>query len=110
MKRRPPTLPLILGLCASRGCAAAVAPQELHNARHAYTQASQGPAAQLAPAQLDTARQGLERANMAFGSGADEAVVRDLAYIAERQVALAVSAAALEQATRNIALYEKEKD
>jgi outer membrane protein OmpA-like peptidoglycan-associated protein len=102
-------LALFFGLLGA-GCAAAVAPQELHNARHAYTQASQGPAAQLAPAQLDTARQGLERANMAFGSGADEAVVRDLAYIAERQVALAVSAAALEQATRNIALYEKEKE
>ena len=71
-------------------CGAAAAPQELHSARHAYTQASQGPSAQLAPAQLDTARQALERANMAFGSGADEAVVRDLAYIAERQVAIAV--------------------
>ena len=105
---RPARL-LLLGIIGW-GCAAAVAPQELHNARHAYTQASQGPAAQLAPAQLDTARQGLERANMAFGSGADEAVVRDLAYIAERQVALAVSAAALEQANRNIALYEKEKE
>lgn len=100
---------LLLGT-SGWGCAAAVAPQELHNARHAYTQASQGPAAQLAPAQLDTARQGLERANMAFGSGADDAVVRDLAYIAERQVALAVSAAGLEQASRNIALYEKEKE
>jgi outer membrane protein OmpA-like peptidoglycan-associated protein len=92
------------------GCGAAVAPQELHNARHAYTQASQGPAAQLAPAQLDTARQGLERANMAFGSGADEAVVRDLAYIAERQVAIAVSSAALEQANRNIEKYQKEQE
>jgi outer membrane protein OmpA-like peptidoglycan-associated protein len=91
-------------------CGAAAAPQELHNARHAYTQASQGPAAQLAPAQLDTARQGLERANMAFGSGAEEAVVRDLAYVAERQVAIAVSAAGLEQANRNIAKYEKEQD
>jgi outer membrane protein OmpA-like peptidoglycan-associated protein len=92
------------------GCGTAVAPQELHNARHAYTQASQGPAAQLAPAQLDTARQGLERANMAFGSGNGEAVVRDLAYIAEREVAMAVSAAALEQANRNIASYEKAQD
>ena len=91
-------------------CGSAVAPQELHNARHAYTQASQGPAAQLAPAQLDTARQGPERANMAFGSGADEVVVRDLAYIAEREVAIAVSAAALEQANRNIAKYEKDQD
>lgn len=104
---------VVAGIIAVQGamaCGAAAAPQELHNARHAYTQASQGPAAQLAPAQLDTARQGLERANMAFGSGADEAVVRDLAYIAERQVALAVSAAALEQATRNIALYDKQKE
>ncbi len=101
---------LAIGAGLLHGCGAAVAPQELHNARHAYTQASQGPAAQLAPAQLDTARQGLERANMAFGSGADEAVVRDLAYIAEREVAIAVSAAALEQANRNIAKYEKEQD
>lgn len=104
---------ILVGVIAAQGvmaCGAAAAPQELHNARHAYTQASQGPAAQLAPAQLDTARQGLERANMAFGSGADEAVVRDLAYVAERQVAIAVSAAGLEQANRNIAKYEKEQD
>ena len=46
---------------------------------------------------------------MAFGSGADEAVVRDLAYIAERQVAIAVSAAALEQANRNIDKYTKDQ-
>lgn len=104
---------VLVGCVVAEGviaCGAAVAPQELHNARHAYNQASQGPAAQLAPAQLDTARQGLERANMAFGSGADEAVVRDLAYVAERQVAIAVSAAGLEQANRNIAKYEKEQD
>ncbi|HTV24495.1 MAG TPA: DUF4398 domain-containing protein, partial [Polyangiaceae bacterium] len=84
---RVATSSLASSLALLLGCGAAVAPQELHNARHAYTQASQGPAAQLAPAQLDTARQGLERANMAFGSGADEAVVRDLAYIAEREIA-----------------------
>jgi outer membrane protein OmpA-like peptidoglycan-associated protein len=96
--------------CLAWACGTAAAPQELHNARHAYTQASQGPAAQLAPAQLDTARQALERANMAFGSGADDAVVRDLAYVAERQVAIAVSSAGLEQANRNIAKYGKEED
>src|SRR5262245_23973748 len=91
------------------GCGTAAAPQQLHNARHAYTQASQGPAAQLAPAQLDTARQAVERANMAFGSGAEEAVVKDMAYVAERQVAIAVSAAALEQANRNLAKYQKDE-
>jgi outer membrane protein OmpA-like peptidoglycan-associated protein len=91
------------------GCGATAAPQQLHNARHAYTQASQGPAAKLAPAQLDTARQSLDRANMAFSAGEDEAVVQDKAYIAERHVAIAVSAAGLEQANRNIAAYEKEQ-
>jgi outer membrane protein OmpA-like peptidoglycan-associated protein len=91
------------------GCGAAIAPQELFNARHAYTEASQGPAAQLAPAQLDAARQAVERANIAFGTGADEAVVRDLAYVAEREVAIAVSAAGLEQANRNLASYQKEE-
>jgi outer membrane protein OmpA-like peptidoglycan-associated protein len=90
------------------GCGAAVAPQQLHNARHAYNQASQGPAARLAPAQLDTARQSLERANVAFQSGADESIVIDRAYIAERHVAIAVSAAGLEQANRNIASYDKQ--
>lgn len=100
----------LLAALVGSGCGAAAAPQELHSARHAYTQASQGPAAQLAPAQLDTARQALERANMAFGSGADEAVVRDLSYIAERQVAIAVSSAGLEQANRNVVNYEKEQD
>ena len=95
--------------CGLLGCGTAAAPQELHNARHAYTQASQGAAAQLAPAQLDTARQAVERANMAFGSGADEETVRDLAYVAERQVAIAVSSAGLEQANRSLAKYEKDE-
>jgi len=92
------------------GCGTAAAPQELHSARHAYTEASQGPAAELAPAQLDTARQALERANMAFGSGTDEAVVRDLAYVAERKVAIAVASAGIEQANRDIVDYDKQRD
>jgi outer membrane protein OmpA-like peptidoglycan-associated protein len=109
---RPGWLTLLGGAlsgCVLSACGAAAAPQQLHNARHAYTQASQGPAAKLAPAQLDTARQSLERANTAFQNDADEAVVMDLAYIAERHVAVAVSAAGLEQASRNIAAYEKEQ-
>ena len=98
MTRYPTARAVLIGsaTCALLACGTAAAPQQLHNARHAYTQASQGPAAQLAPAQLDTARQAVERANMAFASGADEAQVTDMAYVAERQVAIAVSAAALE--------------
>ena len=47
---------------------------------------------------------------MAFGSEEEDEVVRDLAYVAERQVAIAVSAAGLEQANRNITKYQKEQD
>ena len=113
--RRTPTPREVLARVSSlltvalAACSAAVAPQELHNARHAYNQATQGPAMQLAPAQLDTARQALERANTAFGAGQDEPIVRDLAYIAERQVAIAVSAAGLEQANRNVSQFDKEQ-
>ncbi len=96
----------LVGLAA---CSPAVAPQELHNARHAYNQATQGPAMELAPAQLDTARQAVDRANLEFTNGAEEAIVRDLAYVAERRVAIAVSAAGLEQANRTMAKYEKEQ-
>lgn len=98
-----------LSLAALVACSPAVAPQELHSARHAYNQATQGPALQLAPAQLDTARQAVDRANMAFTKGTDEAIVRDLSYVAERKVAIAVSAAELEQANRNVSKYEKEE-
>jgi outer membrane protein OmpA-like peptidoglycan-associated protein len=89
-------------------CGGAVVPQELHNARDAYKRASQGPAAQLAPAQLDTARQALERADKAQSEGGEPEVVRDLAYVAERQAAIAEANAGLEQATRDVSTYEKE--
>lgn len=89
-------------------CGGAVVPQELHNARDAYKRASQGPAAQLAPAQLDTARQALERADTAQTEGDEPEVVRDLAYVAERQAAIAEASAGIEQASRDSATYEKE--
>jgi outer membrane protein OmpA-like peptidoglycan-associated protein len=101
----------LVGACGSMvlACGTAAAPQELHNARDAYKNASGGPAAQLAPAQLDTARQALERADLAYTNGDDQEVVRDLAYVAERQVAIAVSTAGLEQASRDLKKYEKQQ-
>jgi outer membrane protein OmpA-like peptidoglycan-associated protein len=101
----------LVALVASGGsfaCGGAVVPHELHNARDAYKRASEGPAAQLAPAQLDTARQALERADKAQSDGGEPEVVRDLAYVAERQAAIAEANAGLEQATRDTASYEKE--
>src|SRR5688572_4003443 len=101
----------LAAVCGSlvMACGAAAAPQELHNARDAYKNASAGPAAQLAPAQLDTARQALERADMAHTNGDEPEVVRDLAYVAERQVAIAVSTAGFEQASRDLKKYEKQQ-
>jgi outer membrane protein OmpA-like peptidoglycan-associated protein len=98
-----------LALLVVTGCGAAVVPQELHNARDAYKRASEGPASQLAPAQLDTARQALEQADMAQTKGDDPAVVRDLAYVAERQAAIAEASAGFEQATRDTERYDKER-
>jgi outer membrane protein OmpA-like peptidoglycan-associated protein len=99
----------LLACGAAFGCGAAVVPQELHNARDAYKRASEGPAAQLAPAQLDTARQSLERADMAQTEGEDPEVVRDLAYVAERQAATAEASARLEQASRDTETYTKQR-
>jgi outer membrane protein OmpA-like peptidoglycan-associated protein len=99
-----------LGLLALQSaCGRAAAPQELQNARHAFDQAIQGPAGRFAPVQLDAARHALEAADRAYAGDSEERLVRDLAYIAERQVAIAVSAAALEQATRSIAAYDKQR-
>jgi outer membrane protein OmpA-like peptidoglycan-associated protein len=97
------------GSFALLGCGSAVVPQELNSARDAYKRASQGPAAQLAPAQLDTARQALERAELAQTKDDEPEVVRDLAYVAERQAAIAEASAGLEQATRDTEQYEKER-
>ena len=90
-------------------CGAAVAPGELHNARDAYQKAQQSRAAKLAPAQLDDARQALEKAEVAFRDGDDEQVVKDLAYIAQRRIAIAVSAGELEHASRELKDVERQK-
>lgn len=102
---RPPGA---LAVALALACGRASAPQELHNARHAYNQAEQGVVVRFAPSELETARQALEEANRAYATGEPEAVVQDLAYIAERQVALAASTAALQQATQSIEAYEEQ--
>ncbi len=107
-RSRAVCLVTLLASGALVACGGAVVPQELHSARDAYKRASEGPAAQLAPAQLDTARQALERADAAQGEGEDSTVVRDLAYVAQRQAAIAEASAGLEQAARDAATYEKE--
>ena len=70
------------------GCAA-VAPNELINARSAYEHASAGPAAQLAPAELHKAHEALLLAEASFQENHDSYETRDLAYVAQRKSELA---------------------
>lgn len=80
-------------------CGAHRPPQELVEARVAYSTASDGNAAKLVPAELHDARVALDRAEEEFEDDDDSQEARDLAYIAlrkaQRAEALGNAAAAL---------------
>jgi outer membrane protein OmpA-like peptidoglycan-associated protein len=71
------------------GCAAAVPPQDLLNARSAYERASQGPAQQLAQADMHDAKTQLSSAEASFAKDGDTQDTRDAAYLAVRKTELA---------------------
>jgi len=87
---------------------AAVAPQELLDARTAYAEAAKGPAADLAPAQLDTAKVSLDGAEQSFKEEGAEQVTKDLAYIAQRRAELAAAEGGREKAERKRAAADKD--
>lgn len=82
------------------GCAAATPPQDLQNARTAYSRASQGPAQQLDPAGMHVARQQLDVAEASFEKDGDTQHTRDQAYLAVRKTELAEVHARTTQATQ----------
>jgi len=71
------------------GCATAQPPQELVDARAAYTKAQNGYARELSPASLHTAKQALDGAEKKFEDDGVSDEVRDQAYIALRKAQLA---------------------
>jgi outer membrane protein OmpA-like peptidoglycan-associated protein len=73
---------------------AAVVPQELANARTAYTRASIGSATQLAPAEVHKAKAALEEAEQSFVNDPKSRRTKDLSYVAERTAQLAEARAA----------------
>jgi outer membrane protein OmpA-like peptidoglycan-associated protein len=73
----------------SVGCAAALPPQELLDARSAYDQAGRSPAGKLNPADLHVAQEQLEVAEKAFREDGDTIETRDQAYLAVRKAQLA---------------------
>jgi outer membrane protein OmpA-like peptidoglycan-associated protein len=81
------------GLSGLSGCAAAVPPQDLVNARSAYARANTGPATAFDPADLNSAKQQLDVAEAAFLEEGDTQNTRDQAYVAIRKTELAESVA-----------------
>src|SRR6188768_367406 len=88
--------------------AAAVAPQELLDARTAYAEAAKGPAADLAPAQLDTAKQSLDKAQHNFDEEGPSQATKDLAYVAQRRAQMAAAEGGREKAERKRAAADKD--
>lgn len=79
----------ITGAVGLAGCAEAMPPQDLVNARSAYDRASKGPAAQLDPADLHNAKEQLDVAEKTFANDGDTQNTRDQAYVAVRKTELA---------------------
>jgi len=80
---KPVRFLIAVALPALAGCAATLPPQELLDARQAFTRASAGAAAQYNPGDLEVARQALNRAEKAFADDPGADATRDLAYLAE---------------------------
>jgi len=83
----------VIGLAATSialalGCASSPAPQELLDARMAYTRAEGGEARQYSPAGLHEAKVALDKAEQAHLDGEAEQT-RDAAYVAMRKAQLA---------------------
>jgi outer membrane protein OmpA-like peptidoglycan-associated protein len=86
------------GVPSMLGCAAAMPPQDLVNARTAYDRANKGPAAAYNPADLHIAKEQLDVAETAFRENGDTQDTRDQAYVAIRKSELAETVARTKQA------------
>jgi outer membrane protein OmpA-like peptidoglycan-associated protein len=84
-------LALSLACSPLLACATSQPPQELVDARAAYTRAQSGYARELSPASLHTAKQALDSAEKRFEDDGASDAVRDEAYIALRKAQLAES-------------------
>jgi outer membrane protein OmpA-like peptidoglycan-associated protein len=90
------------------GCASAPPPQQLLDARAAYTQASQGKAAQYTPADLHTAKVALNAAEHAYEDDAESPETFALSYVALRTSQLVESKANSKAAEADLERAEAE--
>lgn len=89
------------------GCAA-TAPQELLDARDAYSEAAQSRAPQYAPAQLQTARDALGKAEDTFDDQGDSEKTRDLSYVAQRRAQIAMVQGNIKESEKQKELAQSE--
>lgn len=91
---------LCVGLVGLVGCAEAVPPKELNDARAAYKAAAEGPAGKESLVELHTAKQALDSAEASFKDKGDDQETRDRGYIAIRKAELAAASARTTVAAR----------
>lgn len=87
-------------LALASGCATAAPPNDLVNARAAYSRAQKGPAAKFDPSELDTAKKALDAAEASYEKDGDTQHTSDLAYVADRRAQIAEARASAAQAAQ----------
>jgi len=101
-------------LCTAALLAACAAPQpneRLESARSAFEQARRNTArAEMSAAELDRANAAVQRADRAWTKGEDKVEVDHLAYVAQREVELAVAAGQRRETERAIEKSSRERD
>jgi outer membrane protein OmpA-like peptidoglycan-associated protein len=79
------------------GCATALPPKDLLDARTEYQRAASGPAIQIVPSDVHLASEALDAANKSFSDNGDTPETRDKAYVAMRKAQLAEVIASTKQ-------------
>ncbi|GAC1352301.1 MAG: hypothetical protein NVS3B20_20220 [Polyangiales bacterium] len=102
------TVAALSGLVGVLGCATALPPKELVEARSAYKQAEAGPAAKVKPAELHEAQAALQRAEDSFKENGDAPETANLGYVAQRKSQLADALALTVQANDQRAAAERD--
>ena len=98
----------LFALVVAFGCGHAAPSPELVSARAAYREAADGPAKDLVPDKLLEAKQALDSAESKYDDDENSGQARTLAYIAHRRTMIAVAAAGVATARKDVEIAERE--
>ncbi len=99
---------ILFAMVVAVGCGHAAPSPELVSARAAYRDAADGPAKDLVPDKLLEAKQALDAAESKYDDDENSAQARTLAYIAHRRAQIAVAAAGVSTANKDVEIAERE--